>query len=318
MTICHPARRVASNEVFIVEKVQVEEILSCLNGERTLFHYVRDGYALQLLRDYIGEGMRISELRASPYAKLLNKPLVKQALAAAGNGMLKPEQLDWVVWEHNPLHFVLTLDMWGNDSQSERNWNQLSRTGYHLVLQLNFANDHQQQYSRWIKDAGHAEFSSWGHPVVTDGKHETLAWARIDLDFTSNQALIEEIQSDWVRQVKDDWRAECYANLSAYREQVLKPYARLWDEAVLAAAIQLIRHDLGIGEVFYNSFETGNAMKGIRSPYSQPPRSLYTDLPQRFAFVPTGAAPRFLQGLRQTKRVQRNLNGAAHWFKLPA
>ena len=299
-----------------MEKVQVEEILSCLKGERTLFHYTRDAYALQLLRDYVGPGMTVSELRLSPYAKLLNKTLVKQALAMAGGGKLCPEHLDGVLWQCQPLNFVLTLDQWGDERNSQREYCQMSRTGFNLVLQLNFANDHQQRYTRLVKDAGHAEFSYWSHPVITDGKHETLAWARIDLDFTEGQALIEEIQSDWVRQVKTSWNEACYENLPAYREQVLKPYAQVWDEAVLAASIQLIRHDLGIRDVFYNSFQTGNAMKGIRR-FSLPPQSLYTDLPKRFAFTPTSEAPRFLQHLRQTRRVRNKQQDGAYWFKLP-
>lgn len=50
-----------------------------------------------------------------------------------------------------------------------------------------------------------------GHPVRKDDV-ETLAWARIDLDFASNQALIEEIQSDWVKNAANsdqDWQQWC-------------------------------------------------------------------------------------------------------------
>ena len=298
-----------------MELVQVEEILACLKGERTLFPYVRDGYSLQLLRDYIGTGMAVSQLRQSVYAAFLAKPLVKQALAFAGKGFLKPEHIDWALWEHSPLNFVLTLDQWGTDYARSRHFRQLSRAGYQLVLQLNFANDHQQQYKRLIKSAGNAEFSYWAHPVVTDGSHETLAWARIDVDFAANQALIEEVQSDWVRQVKQAWRERVYADLPNYRQQVLKPYTEVWQEATLAAAIHLIRHDLGIRDVFYNSFATGNFMKGIEDDL--PPRSLYTDLPKKFAFSLTNEAPQFLQGLRQTQKAQRKLAEGAHWFKLP-
>lgn len=294
---------------------QLEEILACLKGERTLFRYQRDAYALELLRDYIGQGMSIAALRQSPYAKLLQKTLVKQALAMAGKGSLKPTHLDWVAAQQPALNFVLTLDQWGTERNSQRQYKQLSRTGYHLVLQLNFANDHQQQYSYWVKEACPAEFSSWAHPVVKTGRYETLAWVRIDLDFAANQALIEEIQSDWVRQVKTEWRQSYYPQLHEYREQVLKPYAQIWDEAALAAAIRLIRQDLGINEIFYNSFETGNLMKGIRN--NQPPRSLYSDLPQKFAFNLTNEVPRFLQDLRQTAKAQRAQAAGASWYKLP-
>lgn len=296
--------------------VELEEILSCLKGERTLFRYQRDAYALMLLGDYMGAGMSIKALRQSPYAKLLDKTLVKQALAMAGKGELKPAHLDWTAGQQPALNFVLTLGSWGTERKSQRHYHQLSRTGYNLVLQLNFANDHQQQYSRRIKHASPAEFSGWNHPVVKSGQYETLAWVRIDLDFAANQALIEEVQSDWVRHVKHDWTERYHPLINEYREQVLKPYAQVWDEAALAATIRLIRHDLGISEIFYHSFETGNLMKGIRHN-SLPPRSLYSDLPQKFAFTLTDEVPQFLQSLRQTAKAQREQKGTARWYKLP-
>ncbi|WP_298610788.1 hypothetical protein [uncultured Thiothrix sp.] len=298
-----------------MELTQLEEILSCLKGERTLFRYSRDTYALQLLRDYIGAGMKPAELRQSPYANLLHKPLVKSVLALAGKGALKPQHLDWIEAEQTALNFVLTLDQWGTERNSQRHYRQLSRTGYQLVLQLNFANDHQQQYQQWIKQADCAEFSYWSHPVVKTGRYETLAWVRIDLDFAANQALIEEAQSDWIRRVKSAYLQRYHPQLTEYRERVLKPYAQIWDEAALAAAIRLIRHDLGIKEIFYNSFETGNLMKGISD--NLPPRSLYSDLPQKFAFKLTDEIPKFLQDLRHTQQVLRKQKQGARWYKLP-
>lgn len=299
-----------------MEKYELDEILAALTGERTLFRYTRDGYALQLLRDYIGQGMNIAQLRQSPFANWLNKPIVKQALAHAGKGELKPQHLDWATWEQDALNFVLTLDQWGDERNSQRKWKQMSRTGYHLVLQLNFANDHQQCFQQLVKGADHGEFSYWGHPINKDSKHETLAWARIDVDFASNQALIEELQSDWVRHVKRDWKTWRFSNIHTYREVVLKPYAQVWDEALMAATIQLIRHDLGIKEIFYNTFDTGNFLKGIRGD-SKPPRSMYTTLPEKFAFTMTDEVPQFLQGLREVNKAQRKIAGGARWFKLP-
>lgn len=315
LTTCQGLKPLAYYEDIFMELIQLEEILSCLKGERTLFRYHRDIYALQLLRDYIGAGMKISELRQSPYAQLLHKPLVKSVLALAGKGLLKPNHLDWIQDEQAALNFVLTLDQWGTERNSQRHYHQLSRTGYQLVLQLNFANDHQQQYQQWIKYADCAEFSYWSHPVVKTGRYETLAWVRIDLDFTANQALIEEVQSDWVRRVKSEYFQHYYPQLNEYRERVLKPYAQIWDEAALAAAIRLIRHDLGIKEIFYHSFETGNRMKGISD--NLPPRSLYSDLPQKFAFKLTDEVPKFLQDLRHTQQILRKQKTGARWYKLP-
>lgn len=119
-----------------------------------------------------------------------------------------------------------------------------------------------------------------------------------------------------MRHVKHDWTERYHPLINEYREQVLKPYAQVWDEAALAATIRLIRHDLGISEIFYHSFETGNLMKGIRHN-SLPPRSLYSDLPQKFAFTLTDEVPQFLQSLRQTAKAQREQKGTARWYKLP-
>ena len=304
-----------------MEKAQVDMIKACLTGSRTVFRYVPDGYALQLLKDYIGTGMEIGALRRSPYAKLLNKPIVCDALALAGDGILQAWQLDSIAHQYEkrkPLNFVLTLGEWGTDNHLERHWKQLCRTGYQLVLQLNFANDHQQHYKTLINTQHNAAFSYHGHPVRLDGAYETLAWARIDLDFASNQALIEEIQSDWVKGAADQEKNWYYGetNMQQYRE-VLRPYAKYWDEAMLTAAVHFIHHELGIRDVFYHSFETGNRLKGIERyyHYGKPPRYLYTDLPNKFCFVKTNEAPDFLKPVRYVHYLQRH--GQALWFKLP-
>lgn len=304
-----------------MEKTQVELIRACLEGKRKVFRYAPDSYAIQLLKDYIGDGMGIGALRRSPFAKLLNKPMVMQALALAGNGQLEHWHLESVLAkyrEHTPLNFVLTLDEWGTDDKEDRHWKQIVRPGYELVLQLNFASDHQKHFKELIRTEHNAPFSYHGHPVRLDGELETLAWARIDLDFTTNQALIEELQSDWVKNVADreqDWNYGA-ENMQKYRE-VLKPYAKVWDEAILTAALCLIRRDLGIRDVFYHSYDTGNRLKGIERyyHYGKPPRYLYTELPKRFCFAKTSEAPDFLKQVRYVHYLQRH--GKAQWFKLP-
>lgn len=304
-----------------MEKTQVELIRECLDGKRKVFRYAPDSYAIQLLKDYIGDGMGVGALRRSPYAKLLNKPIVMEALAMAGNGVLEIWHLEAVLAkyrEHTPLNFVLTLDEWGTDDKEDRHWKQIVRPGYELVLQLNFASDHQKHFKELIRTEHNAPFSYHGHPVRLDGELETLAWARIDLDFTTNQALIEELQSDWVKNVADheqDWNYGA-ENMQKYRE-VFKPYAKVWDEAILTAALCLIRRDLGIREVFYHSFDTGNRLKGIERyyHYGKPPRYLYTELPKRFCFAKTSEAPDFLKQVRYVHYLQRH--GRAQWFKLP-
>ncbi|MEB4593540.1 hypothetical protein VSS37_21360 [Candidatus Thiothrix sp. Deng01] len=304
-----------------MEKTQVDMIRECLGGKRKVFRYAPDSYALQLLKDYIGDGMGVGALRRSPYAKLLNKPIVMEALALAGNGQLETWHLEAVLAkyrEHTPLNFILTLDEWGTDDKTDRHWKQTVRTGYELVLQLNFASDHQKHFKELINTEHIAPFSYHGHPVRQDGKLETLAWARIDLDFATNQALIEELQSDWVKNAADreqDWNYGA-ENMRQYRE-VLRPYAKVWDEAILTAVLCLIRRDLGIREVFYHSYDTGNRLKGIERyyHYGKPPRYLYTELPKKFCFAKTSEAPDFLKQVRYVHYLQRH--GKAQWFKLP-
>lgn len=304
-----------------MDKQYVDLIRECLGNQRTVFRYAPDSYALQLLKDYIGSSMGVAALRRSPYARLLNKPIVQEALALAGNGVLEVWHLEAVLAryrEHKPLNFILTLDEWGTDDKSQRHWKQTCRTGYNLVLQLNFANDHQQHFKTLVKTDDVAPFSFHGHPVRKDGTLETLAWARIDLDFASNQALVEEIQSDWVKGAADYGQSLVYGadNMQQYRD-VLRPYAQVWDEATLTAALCLIRRELGIRDVFYHSFDTGNRLKGIERyyHYGKPPRYLYTELPKKFCFAPTSEAPDFLKPVRYLHYLQRH--GKAQWFKLP-
>lgn len=304
-----------------MEKTQVDMIRECLGGKRTVFRYAPDSYAIQLLKDYIGNGMGIGALRRSPYAKLLSKPIVMEALAMAGSGQLEMWHLEAVLAkyrEHKPLNFILTLDEWGTDNKADRHWKQTVRTGYELVLQLNFASDHQQHFKELIQTEFAAPFSYHGHPVKLDGSLETLAWARIDLDFSANQALIEELQSDWVKNATSLEQELYYGqtNMQQYRE-VLKPYAKVWDEALLTATLCFIQHELGIREVFYHSFDTGNRLKGIERYYEhgKPPRYLYTELPKKFCFVKTSEAPDFLKQVRYVHYLQRH--GKAQWFKLP-
>ena len=45
------------------------------------------------------------------------------------------------------------------------------------------------------------------HPVASGGEL-TLAWSRIDLDLDRGEALVEEIQSDWVRDAQSQSRWE--------------------------------------------------------------------------------------------------------------
>jgi hypothetical protein len=293
-----------------MDRQTADEVVACLVGERTLFHYYRDRYSLGLLRHLSRQGpLSVAALKQSPYAPLLQKPRIKNVLADMGGKQLDEYQLARHDYAADQNAFVLTLDTWGSDRASERRWKQTSRPGYNLVLQLNFCRRHDQIYQSL--GCGDAGLNYCSHPVSR--RRNTLAWARLDLDWSSGTALIEEIQSDWIRRVT--WLGERVAfrlqsgsspadqltrygvrcSLQTAREYchfVLACYQASWAEAMLWAAITFLREELGLHRIYYHSAESGQLLKGIKG--NLPPRSLYTDLPRKFCFVAGEEAPAFL------------------------
>lgn len=316
----------------------IEEIIACLRGERTVYPYYRDRYSIGLLRQLSRHGRRaeplsVASLKKSPYAPLLQKPRVKAALAQLGHDPI--DDLFLAAHDHDPAqeYFVLTLDTWGSERRPGWRYRQTSRPGLNLVLQLNFSGDHDQRYGKL--GCRQSLFNYYGHPVSQS--RNTLAWARIDLDWASDCALIEEIQSDWIRSVA--WlarrverkllagrpateliRYRCWdfplAVAQAYCAYVQERYASIWAEAMLWASIQFIREELGVSQVFYHSEQGGRLLKGIR--WSAPPRSLYTDLPRRFCFAPTCEVPPFLAEDKEVRQVLRQNPGIGFFFLRPA
>ncbi|MBS0370802.1 MAG: hypothetical protein JSS57_16580 [Proteobacteria bacterium] len=308
-----------------MEHHTIDEILACLRGERTVYPYYRDRYSIGLLRQLSrhsrrGEPLSVASLKRSPYASLLQKPRIKSALAKLGHDRI--DDLFLAAHDHDPdqEYFVLTLDTWGNEQRAGRQRRQTSRPGLNLVLQLNFSSDHDRRYQRL--GCRSSLFNYSGHPV-SDSRN-TLAWARIDLDWDSNCALIEEIQSDWIRSVA--WLARrverkllsgcpatdviLYRGLrlplavaQTYCAYIQERYAAIWAEAILWASVQFIREELGLSQVFYHSEQGGRLLKGIRG--SAPPRSLYTDLPRRFCFASTREVPDFLAEDREVRQLLR-------------
>ena len=293
-----------------MDKNLVNEVIDCLPKERTLFRYFKGRYAFMLLKNIIGNGEKVSNLRKTPFSGLLEKPEMKPVLSQAGCGIVTPGHLD-SVWPGDIFYFILTLGSWGSN---RHRWDQTSRRGYNLVLQLNFSNMHDGMYRKMVKPKYDQMLNYFAHPVLRTGArryfHETLAWSRIDLDFASDTALIEEIQSDWVRKAKQllmhamakkqsnqervSWR-DSIGNVNdviSYCEQILYPYQQIWDEAMLAATIEFIRNELGIRNIFYHTDSTGPYVKNIR--YTRPPRSLYDKLPKKFCFTKQTQAPEFL------------------------
>lgn len=271
---------------------------------RVLFRYYRDRYAAMLLEDLLQPRLPIRILREGRFARLLDRPAIKALVASKGGGWLHHDDL-LMLWPTEVETYVVTFAAWGSESKADRSWNQTSRPRRQLVLQLNFSQPHDAQYRRLVFNAAENPFVYRRHPVNQEGRN-TLAWARVDIDLVSGEALIEEVQNDWIRKV--DRALECasrgygkfkepaaHAGLKLYAETVLAPHAVIWSEAVLAATLQMLGQVLGIRRVWYHHFETGCALKNLlRKKWSKPPRSLYTDLPRRFCFELTDEPPEFL------------------------
>lgn len=294
----------------------VDEIIACLPQGRTLFHYFKDRYALLLLSMVMDGSLKVSEIKSGPFAKLLARPRVQEVLSGSGSGQINPEIFEnhWPTTEPEALQtYRLTLGRWGSSKRSESQ--QTTRKQMNLVLQLNFSNAHNERYQALLKPQEDV-FQYYGHPIA-GGNIKTLAWSRLDVDLERGEALIEEIQTDWIRYA--DWalsNAQSYANrgdnvesflrlhgieadldaLKTYANDTLQVYRATWDEAILAAAIWFLRAELGIRSIFYHDFQAGTKLKGIYG--GGPPRSLYTTLPKKFCFQHGHPGPQFMYELK--------------------
>ncbi len=81
--------------------------------------------------------------------------------------------------------------------------------------------------------------------------------------------------------------------LADYWEKSLKLSRSVWDEAMVCATLRFIVEELGLRKIFYHTPESGRLYKRIG--YSEPPRSVYTDLPRKFCFQRSEEGPEFLR-----------------------
>jgi hypothetical protein len=261
---------------------------------------------------------KVSELRAASVGKLLNRKAVKPVVANSGGLMRRDAvsaRLAETVYTEGWRDFELTLSEWAVGRKS--GWEQVSRSGGNLVLQVGFAAEHALLFHRYLnkKDRKLLEFDL--HPIRTTGA-PTMAWVRLDVCLETGVALIEEIQSDWFREVEchrrcldgDAPRSRELKNIVAYEKQLLALYGKDWSKATLLAALMFLKRELGIRDVFMHQAWSGTVFKGIGG--SAPPVSLYTKLPKAFCFEPTQDVPEFLKKpcskiLRRFKKEKRPL-----------
>ena len=283
------------------------------------FNYYTDRESAWLLQALLPADAPVRAVRQGPLAKLLDRPLVKP-LTAAGDGIIRRADLQVLAEADGAvrydslapatlaalerafdlpwLDFELSFTTWGN---SNWHWAQTSRPGRNLVLQLNFPGDHAALLERTVGLQDRGKFECPEHPVRRTGR-PTLAWARLDIDRGAGVALIEEIQSDWLRFVRwelDDLRhlrprSRALRDTQAYEAALTARYEQVWPRAVLLAALKLLRDRLRIAEIYYHQPGPGAVLK-----HSRPPVSLYSSLPKAFCFEPTRDVPPFLRRKRR-------------------
>jgi hypothetical protein len=293
---------------------EADEIVDMLPKGKTKFYYFKDKYALDLLGLAVNDSVSVHELKKSAFSRLLQRPLVKSLMAAKAKSHL--DKSDFVsVWPKHPECYLLTLGTWGHRTKRWHRHLQLSRPGANLVLQLNFSSAHDRRYRRLLGAALESDerpFDVSRHPTARK-PYNTLAWSRIDFDLDGGEALIEELQSDWIRlalrrqtiveqimtgdamtvaQYKYEAKEKDPEALRKYVNEVLLPHVKLWDEAMLSASIAFIREELGLRRIFLHTLDGGKKLKYFGR--FSPPRSLYETLPRKFCFARTDRRPVFL------------------------
>ncbi|MEM9221732.1 MAG: hypothetical protein AAGB11_04930 [Pseudomonadota bacterium] len=307
--------------------------------EELPFMYFADRESPWLLAKRIGEGARVCDLKRSADARWLARPLVKPVVTASGgtvravdlkavayadqgfNEAQSPAALAGVIAAFElPWHdLTLSFTEWGRGRGDD--FSQMSRKGGNLVIQVGFPSDHAALMGRYIPDVPRKRLEFDLHPIRTTGR-PTLAWARVDVDVDSGTALIEEVQSDWLRfaagQVEAleglDPRSRSLRNWRQYEADLRKRYGKLWPRATLLATLAVLDDLLGIKDVFMHQPTGGAVLKRICGTH--PPASLYSALPKSFGFESTTDVPNFLRGPRRRGLVRLKKMGLPFFWHL--
>ncbi len=316
-----------------MDKQHLDTVLGCLGPLSTPeglipFRYAQDDYARWLLAWALEQPASLRELKRTPAARLLDKPGPRACIAHRGDGRL--DAYDLLAGCGGVEPYWLSMSRYG-DPDEDANEQQMLRKGYNLVLQVNFPRSHGQAYRRLMDPSGVRPLLNEDHPVRR-AEPDTMSWVRIDLDLYRREALIEEIQSDWLRESFDlieladraqrgcRYRFDyCGLNLGVratreYYRTHISPRRAIWSELTLTAALWLLWEKLAISRVWYFTYE-GSWLKGESC---EPPRSLYSKLPKRFAFARTREAPAFLldAGGELAKRLGPEAERPVSWFRL--
>lgn len=313
----------------------IDECLEIFSAHQTYYYY-KDKYAIDRILEQKVDRINSQTLREAGLVKEAHNPLVKKLLVKA-KGALSAQEL-YGYWPEEGQCFNITFGKWGEAPKRSKkgSWYQTSRSGYSFVLQLNFSTDHNRDFYRFLKpSSGIRSFQYTGHPIATQ-RFVTMGWCRMDIDFETNEVLIEELQTDWIREladmekrlnvIKTDVNAERFFTYHGFNTsrrnwlsylETTRPYKSIWSEALLHAAVVFAKQELGIPNVWMHTYESGNLFKDLK--YSKPPRSLYTKLPKKYGFEQTVQGPLFLRKEKYLKRYFRTAElKKLSWYKLPA
>jgi hypothetical protein len=316
----------------VMKQEEITEIMACLPKGRTLFPYYRDRYAALLLAWAFPQPVTVAEVKQSRYAGLINKTVIRDAIARRGDGIIDHDMLA-MIWADPCDQFLLTLGRWGG---GERCWQQTSRAGFNLVLQVNLHDGYRRWFDKYVPQDERWLFNNYGHPVLREREgrfyRPTLGWVRLDIDLHTGEVLLEEVQSDWLRDLRTlqswhsakraaDQAADNACNsvdaedavVRAYCDIMLNRLGKIWSELLMAAALWFVREELGVRDVWFHTYDSGCELKRIKG--DRPPKSLYTSLPRKFCYTATREPPRFLQRDKSFRRAVRG-KPAPQWFHL--
>lgn len=318
----------------------IELIRGCLPAGRTKYHYFKSRYIWHILAWYLGNrDISVNSLKKHPFwHRYIRKPQFVDFLRQLPDGMITRDALlgYWPVLERT-YPFRLTLGTWGSSKRKfDHEWYQTSRAGWNLVLQLNFQAAHDYCYNSLFADQDHQTLFGWsGHPSRF-GEVNTMAWSRMDIDMDSGTALIEEIQTDWLRdaiscrnrlktqlELGDTFLNSTYRNTTVgrlidYCERFISPLLKVWDEAMLTATLWFLHEELGIKKIYMHTWKSGLIFKRLDEVYG-PPRSLYTKLPKKFGFAYCPDGPSFLAVSKtKSRKLQKKIRNSKplNWWLL--
>ncbi|MFY0674860.1 MAG: hypothetical protein JXQ87_15785 [Bacteroidia bacterium] len=315
-----------------LEVKELEEIFST----PLKYYYYRDKFLIDRLirKRACSNELKVQDIKGTFTEKLLQKEwFVNSFLAKSNKPIISVEGLEHY-WPENTIEFEISVSSWGEIPKKHRKdkWLQTSRSGYNLVLQVNLNQEHLKLYNSWLKPKWHGEgiFNCTCHPVSE--KDITLGWIRLDIDFVTSEVLIEEIQTDWVREVNSlakNLKVAKNENIQKILRNegiqgslddfwkyfnYLKPVSKIWDELFLSVAIWFSKIELGIDNLWMHTFESCLLFKDQID--SKPPKSLYSKLPKRMGFEVTDNSPEFLKNEVYLKRYFRKAEREkTRWYR---